>query len=185
MIDLLVDNEENSEVESFQWHVLNLAKNRENVLARSLRGLSDANPDKIRDIFLPMQTVVSWKNQKQVKRDVPTKPGYLFVEAVGGYLDTKEVKLQIQTGYRVLGTITQSEIELMRNDCVEIEEPDEQEIKVGSEVSINKGIFMGFTGVVQRINENDTLTVRVFFMNAIEIDVSRSDIGPNKLKEEM
>lgn len=177
------------EQEEFKWYVLGLAKNREALLARSLRAIAEVYSDFIGEIYLPTQVMTSWKNNKQVRKEIPSKPGYLFVKAVEGYLDYKETKLKIGTNYRVVGDITQQEIDDMKQESIDIGEINEFEIKVGSKVVVKKGIFIGIPGTVHKIGQNGSVTVRVWLMNGSEptdIDVHTSDVGPVEInKEEM
>lgn len=185
MTDFIIDEN----INDFKWYVLGLAKNREHVLARSLLGLAEVHPDKIRNIYLPTQILSSWKNNKQVKREIPAKPGYLFVESIDGYLDNKETKLQIQTNYRVVGIVSQEEIQKIKDESINMEEINDFEIKIGSKVIVNKGIFIGLPGQVQKVGENGSVTVRVWLMHGCEptdIDVHTTDIGPaHETKEGM
>lgn len=156
-----------------QWYVLRVisgreARVKEYIEAAKAKDPSTAFSQHVFDVLIPTEKIYLQRNGKKVPKERPVLPGYLLVEAelvndiaytlrhipdVMGFLGGMDNPQHVSEAdmNRYLGRIDN-----MQEDIIELD------FVVGESVKVNHGPFLGFTGVVEEVNnEKKKLKVMV------------------------
>lgn len=155
---------DNTMHEQYLWHVINVAKNSELKFRTNLMNYADVYG--IQRVYIPMETIKYWSNQKQIQETKPIM-NYIFVLCPPNILNNREIKNKINIRYSVISTIHEREIHKMEKDFANLETVIDSSISEGSRVRILRGSFTDLNGQVSKI-DGEIAEVKVWVMEDCE-----------------
>ncbi|MBI1316769.1 transcription termination/antitermination factor NusG [bacterium] len=160
-----------------KWYVVRAVSGQENkVKAHIESALTRENlSDRVEQVLIPKEKVIQVRNGKKVSKERPYFPGYIYIEA----LLTGEVMHVIQDVPGVIGFLSDrkggepmplrhAEVNRILGKVDELMETGEQiaiPFTVGETVKVIDGAFNGFSGTIEKINEEKRkveVMVRIF-----------------------
>lgn len=168
------------------WYIIRTQASKENYVSERLEKEKENGflKDKVTDIIVPTQTVISSKDGKKTKKDKIMFPGYVFVgcddlgtlkdvintiSGASGFLKSRsgEVqKLSQSEVNRMLGIQKESKLKNIENPYV-----------VGELVKITDGAFNTFEGTIDNIVEDKIKLSVLIFGRKTNIDLTINQIA--------
>ncbi len=165
-----------SDEEDFQWYVLKVQTNRESTIRKSLeRAIQrDAMESYFKRIVVPTEKISEQRGGRKVVREQKLYPGYIFVEmrlTDDSWYTVRDISgVGDFTGHQGKPLpMTPSDVEKMLGGHLDPGEAAAPKIRisqrVGETVKIKTGPFEGFSGTIDKIDEETgvvTVVIEIF-----------------------
>lgn len=150
----------------FKWYVLKAVSGQENKVKTYIENeiQREGLGDFVAQVVIPMERTIQIKNGKKIQKEKPYYPGYLMIEAeLSGEVPhiIKNIPGVISFLSSTKGgdpvPMRKSEVNRMlgrMDELLEFASDAEIPFSVGESVKIIDGAFNGFTGTIEKINED-------------------------------
>lgn len=177
------------EIVNTKWFTIRVQPNREKGISETI--MNEVEKGNLREVYktlVPIETTVSVKDGKRVKKERIMYPGYIFVEASSyGELEYTLKNIHGATGLlkdrsgNVI-PVRQSEIDKMIGSVEESKSPEQlNSFLVDESIMIIDGPFKGFKATINGLNKSKvTVSVSIFGrITKMDLDLIQID----KIKE--
>ena len=118
--------------------------------------------DEKAEVYIPRKHTLTFDSGRAKERTEKILPGYVLIGS-----ETRLNALQLKGNLKIVGDVTEEEIEHLRGICGPI---SGNKIEVGSKIIVVEGPFQGVKGYIEKIEEDSYRCILVF--KGMEIPVS-------------
>ena len=172
-----------------KWYVFRVQSGKEDYMVQTLKNSFKMlardgikGEDYFLDFNIPMRTVVEYKGNKKVEKQIRAYPGYMFLKVKMAdeiVLFLKKFFRQNGYGAELPRTLTDKEYEAMLNGVSGMsEEAKNMVLHIGQKVKLKSGSFATMEGDIVSINEDEqklVVNVKIFGVDT-KIDATFAQI---------
>ena len=153
-----------------RWYIVHTYSGFENKIAAFVKEQAEKKgmADKVEDVLVPTESVVSVRNGAKVETERKFFPGYVLVKMEmtpeTWHLVSSTPKVTGFLGVKKPGPMTEAEVQRLMHQVKEgVEKPKSAVVyEVGEQIMVCDGPFASFTGVVEEVDsEKERLKVSV------------------------
>lgn len=172
-----------------KWFTVRVQPNREKGISETIMNeIEKGNLKEVYKTLVPIETLVSVKDGKRVKREKTLYPGYIFVEA-SAYGELEYILKNIHGATGLLKDrsgkvipVRQSEIDKMIGSVEKAKTPEQLSTFLTNEVvMIIDGPFNGFKATVNEVNKTKVVVSVSIFGRITKMDLDLIQV--DKIKE--
>lgn len=163
--------------EEYNLYVIFVMKNSETSLYKSLLEMAKVSDNDILEVYMPEETIRKYKDNKEIIQKQPMM-NYLFVRCRIGLLESNEFRRKVNKKYRVIGTISDEELNKIKLENQENMNSKLPDFAPNTRVEIVSGNYAGIIGQVNSVSGNMVNLTISILGSPTTIEVFKSDLVP-------
>ena len=163
--------------EEYNLYVIFVMKNSETSLYKSLLEMAKVSDNDILEVYMPEETIRKYKDNKEIIQKQPMM-NYLFVRCRIGLLESNEFRRKVNKKYRVIGTISDEELNKIKLENQESMNSKAPDFAPNTRVEIVSGNYAGIIGQVNSVSGNMVNLTISILGSPTTIEVFKSDLVP-------